>query len=65
MGDVRIAPDAQASIHGAARRSGPACRLCSHACPLPDVSGAKPLRGNLAGHYRVQFTVSGRAEAAV
>ncbi len=42
-------------------------RLLERLTHWPDVSGAKPLRGNLAGHYRlrtsdylVQFRVSGR-----
>lgn len=73
MATVRITPAAQEQVE--------ALPLSIHARVLavferlaawPNVSGAKPLSGSLAGQfrvrtggYRVQFTVSGKGESAV
>lgn len=73
MADVRITPDAQVQFERLpvvvkARVLAVFARLEK----WPNVSGAKPLRGELAGQYRirtgeyrVQFSVSGRGPATV
>lgn len=72
MADVRITPEAQTQF--AALPTAIKVRVKAVFVRLsrwPDVSGAKPLRGTLAGEYRirtgdyrVQFTVSGKGAAA-
>jgi mRNA-degrading endonuclease RelE of RelBE toxin-antitoxin system len=73
MADVRIMPEAQsqfAELPTAIKARVQA--VFERLAAWPDVSGAKPLRGALAGRYRirtgdyrVQFAVSGRGAAAV
>ncbi|MFN0011508.1 MAG: type II toxin-antitoxin system RelE family toxin [Phycisphaerales bacterium] len=72
MADVRITPEAGAQFEALptavkSRVQAVFLRLAS----WPDVSGAKPLRGTLAGQYRirtgdyrVQFAVRGRESSA-
>ncbi len=73
MSEVRITRGAQAQF--AALPTAIKARVLvvfERLAAWPDVSGAKPLRGALAGQYRirtgdyrVQFTVSGRGQLAV
>jgi mRNA-degrading endonuclease RelE of RelBE toxin-antitoxin system len=67
MADVELTPDALQQFADLPRGIQPRVRrLAVRLQDWPDVSGAKPLSGKLAGHwrmrtgdYRLQFTVRG------
>jgi mRNA interferase RelE/StbE len=55
MADVRISADAQQEFLELPRKIRARMeRLLDRLREWPDVSGAKPLRGDLAGHYRLR-----------
>ncbi len=67
MAHVELTPDALRQFADLPRSIQPRVdRIFARLADWPEVSGAKPLSGNLAGHwrmrtgdYRVQFRVSG------
>lgn len=55
MAEVRISPEVQAQIDDLPKRIRLRMeRVVVRLADWPRVSGAKPLRGDLAGHYRVR-----------
>ena len=68
MNEVRLTPAAAKQFDALPRTIRPRItNLIERLRDWPDVSGAKPLRGDLAGHfrmrtgdYRLQFRVAGR-----
>lgn len=73
MADVRLTPDAQAEFTALPTAiKARVLAVFERLTKWPSVSGAKPLRGSLAGQYRirtgdyrVQFTVNGRGPSSV
>jgi len=66
--EITLTPEAAADLEALAEPiHGRVLRVLERLVHWPDVSGAKPLRGSLAGHfrvrtgdYRLQFRVEGR-----
>jgi mRNA interferase RelE/StbE len=69
MATVTFEPEALEQYNGLPERiKARVIKILARLAQWPDVSGAKPLRGELAGHYRirtgdyrVQFRVAGTA----